>query len=207
MAQRAHGGRADRAILKIAVRKYVPVQVGLRAPRHRTNVKRCLLISSWYWPLRILDWTDAVTMWAKGTVDVIAEYDETISSPSTTIRLPAVIRLRKALPNKKKNVKFSRSAVYVRDGFHCMYCGKHCRWDELTYDHVQPRSRGGRTDFENVTSACGACNAKKGNKTCDEAGMWPRQEPHIPKTLPLTPPPIDDRKIEPEWLPFLQKNK
>jgi 5-methylcytosine-specific restriction endonuclease McrA len=166
-----------------------------------------LLLNAWYLPIRIIGWEDAVTAWYKGIVDIVAEYEETISSPSVTMKLPAVVRLKRALPNKKKGVKFSRAGVYTRDRFRCAYCGKACRWDELTYDHVWPRRLGGPTNWLNIKAACIACNQKKGSRTPDESGMYPSEEPYEPKSLPLTPPPIDERKIEPEWLPFLQKNK
>lgn len=148
-----------------------------------------------------------MTAWYKGIVEVVAEYSETVSSPSVTINLPAVVRLKRALPSKKKSPKFSRLGVYTRDKWTCSYCGKKFTFSELTYDHLTPRSRGGRTEWNNIVSACEPCNSRKGNKTCDEASMWPRVEPYEPKSLPLSPSPIDvSHEIQPEWLPWLKKN-
>ena len=73
---------------------------------------------------------------------------------------------------------------------------------QLSYDRVLPRSLGGRTEWENITTACTPCNAKKANKTPDESGMWPRKRPHRPTTLPLMPPLIDPETAPIEWRDF-----
>jgi 5-methylcytosine-specific restriction endonuclease McrA len=114
-----------------------------------------------------LHWQDAAKMIYENTVDVIAEYDEELRSPSTVWKMPAVVRLRRNVGDRKRGVKFSRMNVYQRDNFICQYCGKKFRWSELTYDHLVPRSRGGRTNFLNIVTACKPCNAKKANLTCE----------------------------------------
>jgi 5-methylcytosine-specific restriction endonuclease McrA len=151
----------------------------------------------------VLHWQDAVKMIYEGTVDVIAEYDEELRSPSTTWKMPAVVRLRRTVGDRKRGVKFSRMNVYQRDNFSCQYCGKKFRWNELTYDHLVPRSRGGRTNFLNIVTACKPCNARKGNLTCDNAGMFPLREPTHPKTLPLVSPVVYSGAIPEEWEPYL----
>lgn len=169
-------------------------------------MRRCLLLNSWYLPIRVIAWTDAVTAWYKGIVEIVAEYEETISSPSVTMRLPAVVRLKRQLPTNKKAVKFSRLAIYTRDQFRCTYCGKRCNWSELTYDHIWPRHLGGPTTWTNITSACADCQIKKGSKTPDEAQMYPSIEPCEPKSLPLAPMPLDTRSgLEPEWIPWIKR--
>lgn len=166
--------------------------------------KRVLLLTPWYFPIKILHWQDAVKMKYEGTVDVVAEYDDEISSPSITWKVPAVIRLRKLEAKMKRGVKFSRGNVYVRDRFCCQYCGKHFPESRLSFDHVIPRSAGGRTVWENIVTACRPCNSRKDNKTCDEAGMWPRRAPRRPETLPLTPPFIQPDEVPPEWEAYIQ---
>lgn len=164
---------------------------------------RTLLLTPWFFPIKILRWQDAVKMKYEGTVDVIVEYDELVCSPSVTWKMPAVVRLHKMPSAKKRGVKFSRINVYQRDNFCCQYCGKKFKMADLSYDHVVPRSAGGRTVFENIVTACRRCNSKKDNKTRDDAGMWPITPPRRPTSLPLAPPILDLSKVPDEWQGFV----
>lgn len=166
---------------------------------------RTLLLTAWYFPVKILRWEDAVKMIYEGVVDVVAEYDETIRSPSVTWQLPAVVRLRRTIRATKQGVKFSRVNVYTRDRFTCQYCGKKYPPRALSYDHVVPRSAGGRTEWTNIVTACKTCNAVKDDLTCDEAGMWPLNHPRKPAQLPLTPPLIELDDAPEQWRPFLAR--
>jgi 5-methylcytosine-specific restriction endonuclease McrA len=165
--------------------------------------KRVLLLTPWMFPIAILHWHDAVKMKYEGTVDVLAEYGEEISSPSVTWRVPAVVRLKRLPQNKKRGAKFSRSNVYERDQYRCQYCGQKKKARELTYDHVVPKSRGGRKDWDNIVAACTACNARKDDQSCDESGMYPIRAPHKPRSLPLTSPLIDPANVPDEWREFV----
>jgi 5-methylcytosine-specific restriction endonuclease McrA len=165
--------------------------------------RRTLLLNSWFFPIKVLRWEDAVKMKYEETVDIIAEYDEEIRSPSVVWKTPAVIRLRRQIKSTKRGVKFSRVNVYARDKFRCQYCGNKFAIEELSYDHVLPRSAGGKTVWENIVTACKTCNSKKDNMTCDEAGMFPLTKPHRPKSLPLTPPLVNIKTAPEEWHPYL----
>jgi 5-methylcytosine-specific restriction endonuclease McrA len=164
---------------------------------------RTLLLTPYYFPIGILRWEDAVKMRYEGTADVVAEYEQTVSSPSVTWRVPAVIRLRRMPAGKKRGIKFSRSNVYQRDGHRCQYCGNRLAESVLSYDHVVPRAAGGRTCWENIVTACRPCNTRKGCRTCDESGMWPLNEPRRPKSLPVQGPRIDREAAPVEWQAFL----
>ena len=65
----------------------------------------------------------------------------------------------------------SNAALFARDRYLCLYCGRHCARNELTRDHVAPLSRGGHDVWENVVSSCLSCNLKKGGRTPQQAGM------------------------------------
>jgi 5-methylcytosine-specific restriction endonuclease McrA len=165
--------------------------------------KRTLLLNHFYFPHKIVSWQDAITLVYLQKVDVLVQYDEEIRSPSTSIRCPAVARLRGKAKHRQRTVKFSRINVYLRDGFACAYCAKKLPLHELTYDHVVPRARGGRTSWENIVTACFACNSKKADRTPDEAGLTLRTRPQRPKSLPLAAPAIDRASAPAEWREFL----
>ncbi|MBK7584519.1 MAG: HNH endonuclease [Myxococcales bacterium] len=163
---------------------------------------RTLVLTPWFFPHKVVRWEDAITLVYLSKVDVVIAYDDEIRSPSATFPMPAVVRLKRQISGQKRGVKFSRINVYVRDGFTCAYCEKKLPLRQLTYDHVLPRSRGGRTEWENIVTACTPCNAKKSNKTPDESGMWPRKRPCRPRSLPLMPPLIDPKTAPIEWRDF-----
>lgn len=135
-----------------------------------------------YFPLSLWSWQDTVKAVFLGRVNVVAEYDTMISSPSRVVRLPSVISLKEYVAPARRPA-FTRFNMFLRDRFDCQYCGQRFYPEDLTFDHVIPRSRGGRTTWENVVTACGACNLRKGNRLPHVAKMHPRIRPHEP-TVP-----------------------
>src|SRR5690606_36360584 len=129
-------------------------------------------------------WQRAMVLMTLDKVDIVEEYDAVIRAVSLIVKVPAVVRLRKAFRRYSKLVKFSRVNIYARDSYRCQYCGVKCSIAELTYDHVVPRSRGGRTTWENIISCCYACNARKANRTPAEAKMLLRTTPARPAWIP-----------------------
>ena len=106
-----------------------------------------------YFPLSLLCWEDAVHALFSERVSVVAEYDTSVRSPSTKIPLPSVVALRKYQPTARR-VAFTRFNVFLRDRFTCQYCGETFASSALTFEHVIPRSRGGRTCWSNIVTAC-----------------------------------------------------
>lgn len=94
--------------------------------------------------------------------------------------VPEVIVLRDFNGISQRTVKFSRRNIFERDGYHCQYCGKRKPRQDLNLDHVLPRSRGGRSTWENVVLACYKCNSRKDNRTPSEAGMKLLRKPQKP---------------------------
>ena len=92
------------------------------------------------------------------------------------MKLPSVVSL-KTYVKPARNPAFTRFNVFLRDSFECQYCGFN---KDLTFDHVIPRFRGGRTTWDNVVTACAPCNLLKGGRLANQAGMHPRQRPHRP---------------------------
>lgn len=109
------------------------------------------------------------------------EGEDSIAGVRRLFRVPEVVVLTRydKLPNRK--VTFSRRTLYKRDNFTCQYCGKTPGSEELTLDHVIPRSKGGETTWENCVIACVKCNTKKADKTLGEAHMRLLRKPFKPK--------------------------
>ncbi len=107
-----------------------------------------------------------------------------IQSTSGAFDVPEVVVLRTFDKVPKGGVVFSRRNIYRRDGFKCQYCGAKPGTEELTLDHVLPRSRGGKTTWENCVLACTVCNVRKGNRIPEEAGMGLRFVPQKPSWSP-----------------------
>jgi 5-methylcytosine-specific restriction endonuclease McrA len=165
---------------------------------------RTLILSSSMQPQSIATWQQSVVLLWQGKGEAIESYEATVSSPSITFQIPAVLRLHKAFSTHKSGVKFSRINVYTRDGFRCCYCNKRFATHDLNYDHVIPRSRGGKTTFANIVTSCKKDNLRKGSKTPAEAGMRMYFKPHTPKTLPLGQPLLLSLESVPDlWRPYL----
>ncbi|MDB5370212.1 MAG: endonuclease domain protein [Roseomonas sp.] len=137
-----------------------------------------------YYPLSLWSWQDAVKAVYLDRVSVLSEYDAEVHSPSHSFRLPSVIALREYIPSARRPA-FTRFNVFLRDSFSCVYCGDEKPTHDLTFDHVIPRSRGGRTSWDNVVTACGPCNLRKADKLPREIRMFPRDLPRQPTSWEL----------------------
>ncbi|MEM6596319.1 MAG: HNH endonuclease [Pseudomonadota bacterium] len=129
-----------------------------------------------YYPLSLWTWQDAIKAVYLDRVQIVAEYEDCVHSPSMSIKIPSVIVLKEYVKPQKR-VAFTRFNLFLRDGFSCQYCGA---TGDLTFDHVVPRSRGGTTTWENVVAACGKCNLKKGAKSLRQSGLSLRRPPRAP---------------------------
>jgi len=146
-----------------------------------------------YFPLSLWPWQDAIKAVFLDRVSILAEYDTVIHSPSTEMRLPSVVVLRDYV-KPARYPAFTRFNLFLRDEFSCQYCGS---TGDLTFDHVHPRSRGGRTTWGNVVAACGRCNLQKSDKTLRRSGMKLRREPFQPSAIELQ---NIGRKFPPNYL-------
>ena len=129
-----------------------------------------------YLSLSLWPWQETIKAAILDRVVVLAEYDAMVHSPSLRIRIPSVVVLRDYVKPARTSA-FTRFNLFLRDEFTCQYCGAK---DHLTFDHVIPRSKGGRTTWENVVASCGPCNLHKGSKSLRQAGMTLRHPPSRP---------------------------
>jgi len=134
-----------------------------------------------YHPLSLWPWQEAVKAVFLERVNIVANYDRTVCSPSFEMAVPSVVSLKDYVKPARVPA-FTRFNVFLRDRFSCQYCGS---TEDLTFDHVVPRARGGRTSWENVTTACAKCNLQKGGRMPAEAGMIPMITPHRPSVAQL----------------------
>ena len=146
-----------------------------------------------YYPLSLWPWQDAVKAVFLDRVNIIAEYERAVHSPSFEMRLPSVVSL-KTFVRPARHPAFTRFNVFLRDRFSCQYCGD---GHDLTFDHLVPRSRGGQTTWENVVTACSGCNVRKGGKMPRDARMWPEQKPFRPTVHQLH---MNGRLFPPNYL-------
>jgi 5-methylcytosine-specific restriction endonuclease McrA len=154
-----------------------------------------------YYPLSLWSWQDAIKAVCLDRVNIVSEYDTVVHSPSFEMRIPSVVSLRDYV-RPVTHPAFTRFNVFLRDKFQCQYCGAK---DDLTFDHVVPRCKGGRTTWENVVAACAPCNLRKADRLPKQIGMFPRQTPRHPTVQDLHnngrafPP----NHLHQSWLDFL----
>ena len=159
-----------------------------------------------YFPLSLWPWQEAIKAVYLKRVNVAAEYEEVVRSEKLTLPLPSVIVLKNyVVPTK--TVPFTRATLFLRDEFTCQYCGY--KGKDLTFDHVVPKSRGGKTRWDNVVAACQSCNLKKAAKTTSQAGFKLKKVPTKPSPEVLLNkgkkfPPSDMHK---SWVVFLYFEK
>ena len=112
-------------------------------------------------------------------VKVLKYSDKVVNCVRKAFKVPAVVALIRIVRMVYRiRVPFSKKNVLVRDQSRCAYCGDQSR--SLTIDHVIPRSRGGKTDFDNCVACCKTCNDKKGARTPKEAGLYFKRRPFHP---------------------------
>jgi 5-methylcytosine-specific restriction endonuclease McrA len=163
-----------------------------------TTVAHALLLNATYEPIHLVTARRAVLLVLRQKAEVVEESGEVLRSETRTIPVPSVIRLVRMvrIPYQAK-VKLSRRALAVRDHGLCGYCGR----TGETMDHVLPRSRGGRTEWENVVWACKPCNGRKADKLLSEAKMALRTKPYAPKGRAWIV--IAVGTVDPQWEPYL----
>ncbi len=145
-----------------------------------------LVLNATYEPITVVSMRRAVILLLKEKAELIEAAEAQLRAEHITMRMPLVIRLvyyvripyRVSLP-------VTRRTVLARDHYTCQYCGKQASRKDLTVDHIQPRSRGGRTVWENVVTACRRCNGRKGGRTPAEASMGLRSAPTRPRYVAL----------------------
>ena len=141
-----------------------------------------LVLNATYEPLSVISVPRALHLLLAKKAELVENSDRTIHSATVTMPVPTVIRLHYyvKIPHNLP-LPLSRRALLMRDDYTCQYCGTQPGKEHLTMDHILPRSRGGKTEWENMATACAPCNRKKGNRTPEEAHMKLRKPPTRPR--------------------------
>lgn len=168
-------------------------------PRMSPMFKKVLLLSSSYEPIAFCDMKKAITLMFLEKAEVVEMRDgEWIKCISMNYKCPSIIRLRSNNRHAKPKIQLNRKNIMKRDNFKCMYCGS---TSELTIDHIVPKSKGGKTTWENLVTACNPCNNRKDNKDLHEAGLMLRTVPKMPNRITFLRQEV--RMIEENWKPYL----
>jgi 5-methylcytosine-specific restriction endonuclease McrA len=138
-----------------------------------------LVLNQNYEPLNVCNARRAFVLVDRGKAEVLEHNHGLLRTATQTYPLPSVIRLIYLIRRPRPQMRLTRREVFQRDHYTCQYCGR--RSKDLTLDHVVPRHRGGAHTWENLVSACKACNHRKAGRTPDEARMKLRREPYRPK--------------------------
>jgi 5-methylcytosine-specific restriction endonuclease McrA len=147
------------------------------------DAAKVLILNQTFEPLQVCSARRAVILLFTGKAERVEDTSRLIRSPSMALWLPSVIRLHRFVRKPAQpSIAFNKKNILKRDAHTCQYCGRN-GGERMTIDHVIPKSLGGRTVWENVVSACRACNLKKGNKVLEEAGMHLLRRPTKPVSI------------------------
>lgn len=185
-----------------------------------------LILNKLYFPLYIVPWQRSISLlyqelarsldkdllpykwndWVSysQTPDLDETYYRFVNSSRLKVVVPDILVLSKYDKLPRRDIKFTRQNVIVRDKYICAYCGKKFKMDKLTIDHIVPKSRGGTNQWDNTVSACKPCNSTKADRTPQEAGMSLLFTPTEPKWLDAFTKTINSPNIRPNWSTFLK---
>lgn len=187
-----------------------------------------LVLNRYYVAIRIISVRRALTLLYRGCSEVItlengqfAAYEfeswcelsrlqsidkqpgeEYLQAVGFELQVPRITRLTRFDRMVVPAVRFNRKNLFARDGFRCQYCGQSKPSNQLSLDHVIPRSHGGSTTWENIVCSCLRCNSRKGGRTPQQARMKLLSKPSRPHVNPALLQKICDPRYE-CWKSFL----
>lgn len=196
----------------------IPIVTTAAAPATADLGGKSLVLNRSFLPVHVTTVRRAFSLLYRGVAKAVDEHYQTFdfadwASVSTlereaigvirgSVRVPRVILLVAFDRVPRREVRFSRHNIFMRDGNACQYCGRRKTRSELNLDHVVPRSRGGLTTWENIVCACLDCNRLKGGRSPEEAGMRLRRRPGRPAWTPFIARSLAGTCYR-EWRPFL----
>ena len=144
-------------------------------------MNQCLLLNFDYLPINQISIKKAIKLIAKQKVEIIKNSEEKIH---INMYKPQVIRLLHSISHLyNRKIPWSKQNIFIRDEYHCQYCGFEVTKKTASIDHIIPKSKGGKNSFLNTVCACKDCNSKKSNKLLHEVNMQLIKNPKIPNLL------------------------
>ena len=145
-------------------------------------MKPVLVLDASFRPIKQVSWQKAMIMYFQEKIEVIREYEDTwVNAPQKKFKLPAVVRLVNYIFKLPWGVKLTRTNLFVRDRGRCQYCDKRLNKSRFTIDHVIPKSKGGKTDWNNLVVSCSKCNTKKGDSLLKDINLRLNKKPVQPR--------------------------
>lgn len=138
---------------------------------------KVIVLNADFSPINVTTFKQGFKLVYKGKAEVIDTYDDFVAQFTKRVLRPKIIRLLKFVSLPYRKLAPTKNNIFRRDGFECGYC---LSKDDLTLDHIIPRSRGGRDSWDNLVTCCKRCNNDKDNKTPVEAGMPLLKVPFAP---------------------------
>lgn len=149
-----------------------PVSLPQRDPLHHPVMQLpVLVLNATYEPVHVTRVRRALVLMLKGVAQAEEINSAEVHSTSHTLQAPSVIRLLSYRHIPQQTRALSRKNILLRDRYTCQFCGRRFPAADLTLDHVLPRSRGGRSTWENLVACCYGCNNRKSDRTPEEAGL------------------------------------
>lgn len=161
-------------------------------------MERVLVLNYDYTPVNVTNITKAIKLIVKEKAEVIKEGTKILRSEKIEFKAPTIIRLLNYVKIKFFKVVLTKRNIMIRDGFKCVYCSDP---NNLTIDHLIPKSKGGKNDWYNLVTCCDTCNKKKGDKTPDEAKMTLLRKPFKPNYYSFLKTYLE--KNLSDWQPYL----
>ena len=140
-----------------------------------------LVLNQNYEPLSVCSVRRALLLILRGKAETVEKLGGVVRSVSQAHPVPSVVRLGRYIHAPHRRVVLTKRNILKRDSHQCQYCG--CRDDKLTVDHIVPRTRGGKSTWENLVCACISCNNKKGDRHPEQVGLKLRTRPKRPNNV------------------------
>lgn len=160
-----------------------------------------LVLNANFEPLNVCTTRRALGLIFSGKAEMIMNGRGTVQTVRADYPRPSIIRIGYMIHRPRPKVKLTKREVFRRDGYTCQYCGT--RSGRLTLDHIIPRHLGGQHTWENLVTACAACNLRKGGRLPKQANLNLHDRPSEPRPTAeyLFGSHLEDNQ---EWRPFLE---
>ena len=158
-----------------------------------------LVLNANYIPLAVCTAKREICLSVLDKVDILVNYDSKVHSPSVSLPLPSIVKVKEFIHYNSLNVEISRKNIILRDNHICQYCGT--KKGPITVDHIMPKVRGGKDTWDNLITACQPCNQKKGDRTPDEIGMHILKQPKKPSRIHYYQQYVNT--LQSDWKPYL----